>query len=83
MSNELKLEPNLSTFHFELSTRFSEAIMNPRFLLLAAFASTATIALAQQKNATVSLALDWVPNVNHVGVYVAQSQVGMRSVASI
>ncbi len=50
-----------------------EAIMNPRFLLLAALASTTTIALAQ-KNANLSLALDWVPNVNHVGVYVAQSQ---------
>ena len=48
--------------------------MNQRFLLLAALASTATIALAQQKNATLSLALDWVPNVNHIGVYVAQSQ---------
>jgi ABC-type nitrate/sulfonate/bicarbonate transport system substrate-binding protein len=48
--------------------------MNPRFLLLAALASTATIGLAQQKNATVSLALDWVPNINHIGVYVAQSQ---------
>jgi ABC-type nitrate/sulfonate/bicarbonate transport system substrate-binding protein len=47
--------------------------MNPRVLLLAALASTATIAFAQ-KNVTVSLALDWVPNVNHVGVYVAQSQ---------
>jgi ABC-type nitrate/sulfonate/bicarbonate transport system substrate-binding protein len=48
--------------------------MNQRFLLLAALASTATVGLAQQKNATVSLALDWVPNVNHVGVYVAQAQ---------
>jgi ABC-type nitrate/sulfonate/bicarbonate transport system substrate-binding protein len=48
--------------------------MNPRFLLLTALASTVTIGLAQQKNTTVSLALDWVPNVNHVGVYVAQTQ---------
>ena len=48
--------------------------MNPRFLLLAALVSSATISLAQPKNVTLSLALDWVPNVNHVGVYVAQAQ---------
>ena len=48
--------------------------MNPRFLLLVTIASSAAIALAQQKNASVSLALDWVPNVNHVGLYVAQAQ---------
>jgi ABC-type nitrate/sulfonate/bicarbonate transport system substrate-binding protein len=71
VSDQVKLEPNQI---FSLSIRFLEAIMNQRFLLLAALASTATIGLAQQKNATVSLALDWVPNVNHVGVYVAQAQ---------
>jgi ABC-type nitrate/sulfonate/bicarbonate transport system substrate-binding protein len=48
--------------------------MNKRFLLLAALASTVTIALAQAKNETLSLALDWVPNVNHTGIYVAQAQ---------
>ena len=47
--------------------------MNQRFLFLVALASSATIALAQ-KNVTLSLALDWVPNVNHIGVYVAQAQ---------
>jgi ABC-type nitrate/sulfonate/bicarbonate transport system substrate-binding protein len=56
-----------------LEFHFLEVIMNKRFLLLAALASSATIGLAQQ-NATVSLALDWVPNVNHIGVYVAQAQ---------
>jgi ABC-type nitrate/sulfonate/bicarbonate transport system substrate-binding protein len=42
-----------------------------KFLITAAFLMAAVPAVAQEK---VSVALDWTPNTNHVGLYVAQSK---------
>jgi ABC-type nitrate/sulfonate/bicarbonate transport system substrate-binding protein len=42
-----------------------------KYLITAAFLSAALPAVAQEK---LSVALDWTPNTNHVGLYVAQSK---------
>jgi ABC-type nitrate/sulfonate/bicarbonate transport system substrate-binding protein len=47
--------------------------MKKRILLLSTVTASLTLAVAQTKNTSLSLALDWVPNVNHIGVYVAQA----------
>jgi ABC-type nitrate/sulfonate/bicarbonate transport system substrate-binding protein len=49
-------------------------------LSISLFSTTSPVALAAPApkpaatSATLSLALDWVPNVNHIGIYVAQAQ---------
>ena len=43
-------------------------------LSLTLLSSSAPQAATPPKIATLSVALDWVPNVNHIGIYVAQAQ---------